>query len=65
VGNGNPSSHESDKASERTLFNGLAQVIVQADAAIGEVHLTASGEGLKPAEVVLTVKKASLRPAVP
>src|SRR6202012_4135687 len=44
VGNGNPSSHESDKASERTLFNGLAQVIVQADAAAGEVHLTASGE---------------------
>ncbi len=63
-GNGNPSSHESDKASERTLFNGLAQVIVQADAGEGEVHLTATAEGLKAADVVVTVKKATPRPAV-
>ena len=29
VGNGDPSSHESDKASFRTTFNGLARCIVQ------------------------------------
>ena len=31
VGNGDPSSHEPDKASQRRVFNGFAQVIVQAD----------------------------------
>ncbi|HEU6456470.1 MAG TPA: beta-galactosidase GalA, partial [Roseateles sp.] len=29
VGNGDPNSHESEKAPERNLYNGLAQVIVQ------------------------------------
>src|SRR5262249_37760853 len=29
VGNGDPSSHESDKALQRRLFNGLAMVLVQ------------------------------------
>ena len=29
VGDGDPSSHEADKASQRSVFNGLAQVIVQ------------------------------------
>src|SRR5207253_1242533 len=29
VGNGNPNSHESDKATARSLYNGYAQVIVQ------------------------------------
>ncbi len=29
VGNGDPSSHEADKASQRSVFNGLAEVIVQ------------------------------------
>ena len=29
VGNGDPTSHEPDKGSKRSLFNGLAQVIVQ------------------------------------
>ena len=65
VGNGNPSSHEPDKASERKLFNGLAQVIVQSDAASGQIHLTASADGLKSADLVLNVKLATIRPAMP
>ncbi|HZZ29334.1 MAG TPA: beta-galactosidase GalA [Pirellulales bacterium] len=65
VGNGNPSSHEADKTSERLLFNGLAQVIVQSDVGAGEVHLTAKGKGLKPAVLMLNVTATAPRPAVP
>lgn len=53
VGNGNPASHEADKASERKLFNGLAQAIVQSGRTAGRITVTASAEGLKPASVVL------------
>jgi beta-galactosidase len=46
VGNGDPSSHEPDKASERHVFNGYAQVIVQASREAGAIDLKASSEGL-------------------
>jgi len=65
VGNGNPSSQESDKADERSLFNGLAQVIVQSESGSGEMRLTASGEGLQPAQIAINVKPAAGRPMVP
>ena len=51
VGNGDPSSHESDKANERKLFNGLAQVIVQSTRTAGPIELTATAEGLKSATI--------------
>src|SRR5207253_145625 len=35
VGNGNPGSHEDDRASVRSVFNGLAQVIVQSTGPAG------------------------------
>ncbi len=47
VGNGDPSSHEADKASERHAFNGFAQVIVQANREVGRIELTANSEGLR------------------
>lgn len=53
VGNGNPASHEADKASERKLFNGLAQAIVQTGRSAGRISVTASAEGLKPSSVTL------------
>ncbi|UDF05023.1 beta-galactosidase GalA [Asticcacaulis sp. AND118] len=58
VGNGNPASHEADKASERRLFNGLAQAIVQTaivqtGRSPGRITVTASAEGLKSASVTL------------
>ena len=53
VGNGDPSCHESDKGSERSLFNGYAQVIVQATHEAGEIRLTAQADGLAPAEVTV------------
>ncbi len=46
VGNGDPTCHESDLAPSRSLFNGLAQVLVQTGRAAGEIILTASAEGL-------------------
>jgi len=42
----------------RKLFNGLAQVLVQVDEQTGEVVLTAEAEGLKAAELKLSVKAA-------
>ncbi len=50
VGNGDPSCHESDQASERSLFNGYAQVIVQASRSAGPITLTARAANLTPAE---------------
>ncbi|WAC49652.1 DUF4982 domain-containing protein [Asticcacaulis sp. SL142] len=54
VGNGNPVSHEADKASQRKLFNGLAQAIVQTDRKAGAITVTASAEGLRAGSVKLT-----------
>lgn len=53
VGNGNPSCLESDQGSERSLFNGYAQVIVQAGLHPGEIRLSAHADGLTAAEAVI------------
>ncbi|HET9646267.1 MAG TPA: beta-galactosidase GalA [Burkholderiaceae bacterium] len=66
VGNGDPNSHEADKASERSLFNGLAQVILQGRrAGRGPLTLRATASGLQPASAVLEVQGVSQPPAVP
>ena len=52
VGNGNPNSHEADKASERQAFNGLCCAIVQVTGA-GGITVTASADGLAGGKVVL------------
>jgi beta-galactosidase len=59
VGNGDPASHEPDKsldpaAWQRHLFNGYAQVIVQAGHSVGAVRLRATADGLQPAELEIT-----------
>jgi beta-galactosidase len=53
TGNGNPSSHEPDKANQRMAFNGFCLVLVQTDRTAGEIRLKASSEKLKEAEVIL------------
>ncbi len=53
VGNGNPNSHEPDKASSRMAFNGLCQAIVQGGKGSGMVTVTASADGLAAGKVVL------------
>ncbi|NRF71673.1 glycoside hydrolase family 2 protein [Aquincola sp. S2] len=66
VGNGDPNSHESSKAPERSLFNGLAQVILQSRRdSQGTLTLRASAPGLQGAELVLPVQQAAPVAAVP
>jgi beta-galactosidase len=70
VGNGDPNCQESDKEPKRSLFNGLAQVIVQATRRPGEIHIEAVKEGwdgpeLTPAKVAITTKRVVPRPFVP
>jgi len=69
VGNGDPNCQESDKEPKRSLFNGLAQVIVQSTKRPGEIHIEAAKEGwdgpeLTGAKVVITTKKVEPRPSV-
>jgi beta-galactosidase len=69
VGNGDPNCQESDKESKRSLFNGLAQLIVQSTRNAGEIHIDAVKEGwngseLTLAKLVIVTRKAELQPAV-
>jgi beta-galactosidase len=56
TGNGNPSSHEPEKASQRMSFNGYCLVLVQTDKQAGEIRLRASSETLKGDDVVIKVE---------
>ena len=53
-GNGDPSCHEPDKASDRSLFNGLAQALVQVTHDAGDITLTAESDGLQPCTLKLS-----------
>jgi beta-galactosidase len=70
VGNGDPNCQESDKEPKRSLFNGLAQVIVQSTRRPGEIRIEAVKEGwdgpeLTPAKLVITTRRVELRSSVP
>jgi beta-galactosidase len=56
TGNGNPTSHEPDKASQRMAFNGYCLVLVQSEKQAGEFRLKASSDNLKGTEVVISAK---------
>jgi beta-galactosidase len=69
VGNGDPNSQESDKEPERSLFNGLAQVIVQSTRTPGTITVEAYCKPyprpvLPTVQVTITTKKVDLRPRV-
>ncbi len=69
VGNGDPNCQESDKEPKRSLFNGLAQVIVQASKTPGTITVEAYTENWPPpklpsVKLTITTKKVELRPAV-
>ena len=64
VGNGDPSSHEPDKAHQRRAFNGLCMVIIQALKGPGDIRLEASSPGLEPATLGIASLKTTLRPEV-
>jgi beta-galactosidase len=66
VGNGDPNCQESDKEPVRSLFNGLAQVIVQSTKQPGEIRIEAVKEGwdgpeLTPFKLAIQTKRVELR----
>jgi beta-galactosidase len=69
VGNGDPNCQESDKEPKRSLFNGLAQVILQANKIPGKIVLEAytepwPGPMLPSTTLTITTRKVDLRPAL-
>lgn len=49
----------------RSLFNGLAQIIVQSTKDAGEIKLTATADGLPPVTTTVKAQPCTLRPSVP
>jgi beta-galactosidase len=69
VGNGDPNCQESDKEPKRSLFNGLAQVIVQASRTPGTITVEAYTDDrqrpkLPAVRVNIATSKVDLRPTV-
>ena len=66
LGNGDPRCHEPQKGNQRSLFNGLAQVILQTrEAASGSLTLRAESAGLAPAELKIPIQAAPAPPSSP
>jgi beta-galactosidase len=49
----------------RSLFNGLAQIIVQSTKDAGEIKLTATADGLTPATAAVQTQPCASRPSMP
>ena len=62
VGNGDPNSHEADKADMRKLFNGLCQVIVKQNDGAKSVTLTAETDGIAAVKFTVPVKECDTKP---
>jgi beta-galactosidase len=66
LGNGDPNCHEPEKGNRHSLFNGLAQVILQSKAGgSGPLILRAKADGVKTAELRIDVAAAESPAAVP
>ncbi|MEJ2009940.1 MAG: beta-galactosidase GalA [Acidobacteriota bacterium] len=64
VGNGDPTSHESDKGTSRKAFSGLCMAIVQSEKTSGNITVEATSPGLASASVTIAAKSTTLRPQV-
>jgi beta-galactosidase len=64
VGNGDPTSHESDKGSSRRAFSGYCMAIVQSTKTAGKITVEATSSGLVPASVSVDSRGTTLRPQV-
>jgi beta-galactosidase len=68
VGNGDSNCHESDKEPRRSLFNGLAQVIVQSTKTAGTITIEAStvvrDKTVAPAKVEIMTKQVEMKASV-
>jgi beta-galactosidase len=70
VGNGDPNCQESDKGPRRSLFNGLAQAIIQSTKSAGEIQVEVTTRGPQaggraPVRLAITSRQVQLRPSVP
>src|SRR4029434_1798083 len=63
VGNGDPSSHEPDRATKRGAFTGLCMALVQATAEAGTISIRASAEGLEGGSTEVPSRPATARSA--
>jgi beta-galactosidase len=63
VGNGDPASHEPDRASQRLAFNGWCMALVNATNSAGAITLTATSPGLTSATLNLQALALSSPPA--
>jgi beta-galactosidase len=50
---------------KRSVFNGLAQIIVQSTETSGRIHLMAQSDALQPATAAIQSQACALRPALP
>jgi beta-galactosidase len=65
LGNGDPNSHEPEKGHQRSLFNGLAQVIIQSkEGGRGNIVLTASSDGVESGSTTISLSPAPVHPFV-
>jgi len=65
MGNGNHNNHDAEKGNKYSLYNGLAQVIIQSKASSsGDVLLTASSGNLKIASIHINVNQVTPIPSV-
>jgi beta-galactosidase len=64
VGNGDPASHEADKADRRRAFNGMCTAIVQSARAPGTIVVEATAANLQTARITIQVTGGAQRPAV-
>jgi beta-galactosidase len=66
VANGDPSCHQADKFSnQRSVFNGLAEVIIQSTNTPGSITLTATATGLTSTNITITEAVTLPPPAAP
>ena len=61
VGNGDPSSHESDRGPKRRAFNGLCAAIVQASKVAGGLRVSAASPQLTAGEIEIACTPADVR----
>ena len=65
VGNGDPSSHEPDRAAQRHAFNGWCMALVSSTNSTGAISLTASSPGLTGATLILHANPTNSTPPTP
>lgn len=66
LGNGDPNSHEREKGNKRSLYNGLAQLIIQGkEGGNTSLTLTATSEGLQPGTLTIVLNRVPIHPYIP